>query len=211
LADSVTIDGHKQFYMPMSSGMVYFKDPYIMNNVSYRANYIIRDGSGDLGIRSASGSREANSLILHSALRIMGARGYGLLVEHGIETARQLAEEIMRRPDFHLVTPPELNILTYQIYPEHYGRILEDSPDKEEIIYQNINEINRTIQRQQRECGIGFVSRTVLVNKNAPYREKVVLRIVIANPMTNMDILKEVIDEQEQIYKSILPGYELNL
>ena len=26
-ADSVTIDCHKQFYMPMTAGMVYFKNP----------------------------------------------------------------------------------------------------------------------------------------------------------------------------------------
>lgn len=209
-ADSVTIDGHKQFYMPMGSGMVYFKDPYIMDNVSYHANYIIRDGSGDLGIKSVSGSREANSLILHSALKILGTQGYGLLIEHGIETARQLEKEIMGRPDFHLVTQPELNILTYQIYPQHYDKILKNRPEKATNIYGNINEINRIIQREQREYGRGFVSMTMLRQGDAPDREIVVLRIVIANPMTNMDILMEVINEQETIYRSILPRYELN-
>ena len=34
-ADSVTIDGHKQFYMPMSCGMVYFKDPHILDQIVY--------------------------------------------------------------------------------------------------------------------------------------------------------------------------------
>ena len=27
LADSITIDGHKQFYMPMTCGMIYLKIP----------------------------------------------------------------------------------------------------------------------------------------------------------------------------------------
>jgi len=44
LADSVTIDGHKQFYMPMSCGMVYFKDPTLMDGVIYHANYVNRPG-----------------------------------------------------------------------------------------------------------------------------------------------------------------------
>ncbi|HGY12208.1 MAG TPA: aminotransferase class V-fold PLP-dependent enzyme, partial [Desulfobacterales bacterium] len=40
LADSVTIDGHKQFYMPMGCGMVYFKNPSIMDNIAYYASYV---------------------------------------------------------------------------------------------------------------------------------------------------------------------------
>src|SRR6056297_794713 len=84
-ADSVTIDGHKQFYMPMSCGMVYFKNPVIMDVIAYYAHYVNRRGSVDLGIKSLSGSREANSLILDSALKIMGTKGYELLIDHGIE------------------------------------------------------------------------------------------------------------------------------
>ena len=97
-ADSVTIDGHKQFYMPMSCGMVYFKNPEIMNAVSYHANYVNRPGSVDLGIKSLAGSREANSLILDSALKIMGTKGYALLIDHGIETAKTFAAEIRKGP-----------------------------------------------------------------------------------------------------------------
>lgn len=208
LADSVTIDGHKQFYMPMGCGMVYFKDPYIMDNVVYHANYINRDGSGDLGVRSLSGSREANSLILYSALKIMGHRGYGMLIENAIEMTRQFAEEIRRRPNFHLVTSPKLNILTYQIYPEHVEKKLKENTEETVRINEMINEINRTIQRRQMETGRGFVSRTTLKLRNAPCREAVVLRAVIANPMTNMKILNEVLDEQEKIYSAVLPQYK---
>ncbi|MBU2453119.1 MAG: aminotransferase class V-fold PLP-dependent enzyme, partial [Proteobacteria bacterium] len=74
-ADSVTIDCHKQFYMPMSSGMVYFKDPKALDQIVYHARYVNRPGSVDLGIKTLEGSREANSLILDSALKIMGSRG----------------------------------------------------------------------------------------------------------------------------------------
>ncbi|MGD9369750.1 MAG: pyridoxal-dependent decarboxylase, partial [Desulfobacteraceae bacterium] len=31
MADSVTVDGHKQFYLPMSNGMVFFRDPQAMD------------------------------------------------------------------------------------------------------------------------------------------------------------------------------------
>ena len=205
LADSVTIDGHKQFYMPMSCGMVYFKDPTLMDGIIYHANYVNRPGSVDLGIKSPSGSREANSLILDSALKIMGSRGYGLLIDHGIETARKFADEIEKRPDFQLITPPELNILTYRLCPLDLQEKLVGSDAKQtSIINEKLNDINHEIQRLQREAGNSFVSRTTLDIKGFSGQNIVVLRAVIMNPMTTIDILREILDEQEEIYKNKL-------
>lgn len=203
LADSVAIDGHKQFYMPISCGMVYFKDPAILDTIIYHTHYVNRPGSVDLGIKSLSGSREANSLILDSALKIMGSRGYALLIDHGIETAREFAGEIEKRPDFQLVTPPELNILTYRLYPSDLKKKVVEG-DVEQAIGMNekLNEINRTVQRLQREAGNSFVSRTTLKMRNHPGQDIVVLRVVIMNPMTNIEILREILDEQENIYKN---------
>jgi len=203
LADSVTIDGHKQFYMPMSSGMVYFKDPCKMDSIIYHANYVNRPGSVDLGIKSLSGSREANSLILDSALKIMGSGGYALLIEHGIETAKSFAQEINSRPDFELITPPELNILTYRICPMEFKLELTGSNDTQRnAINERLNEINITVQRLQRESGKSFVSRTTLNIYEQQTENIVVLRCVIMNPLTDIDILRDILDEQEKIYSS---------
>ena len=202
LADSVTIDCHKQFYMPMSSGMVYFKNPAIMNSIEYHANYVNRPGSVDLGIKSITGSREANSIILDCALKIMGTQGYALLIEHGIETARKFAEEIKKRPDFQLITPPELNLLTYRICPADIReKLSKDNFEQRQSINEKLNEINRTVQRLQREAGKSFVSRTTLSIGNKRKEDIVVLRCVIMNPMTNINILKKILDEQEEIYR----------
>ena len=205
LADSVTIDGHKQFYMPMTCGMVYFKDPYAMDVVRYHANYVNRHGSVDLGIKSLPGSREANSMILDSALKIMGKKGYALLIEHGIETARKLADEIEKRELFDLVTRPQLNILTYRVCPPHLKDILKNGTGVERTeTVKRLNHINKTIQRIQREAGRSFVSRTTLMRRQ--YENGiVVLRCVIMNPMTNMRILNEILDEQEEIFRQAFP------
>jgi len=202
-ADSVTIDGHKQFYMPMSCGMVYFKDPTIMDSIRYHSNYVNRPTSVDLGIKSPSGSREANSLILDSALKIMGSRGYALLIDHGIETARKFAEEIEKRSNFQLVTPPELNILTYRFCPIDLQKQLAGSDAAQTLhINEKLNDINRRLQRLQREAGNSFVSRTTLTSATRPGQGMVVLRAVIMNPMTTIEILREILDEQEEIYKN---------
>ena len=210
-ADSVTIDGHKQFYMPMTCGMVYFKDPMILDAIEYHAGYVNRPGSVDLGRKSLSGSREASSLILDSTLKIMGTQGYALLIEHGIEIARQFAAEIQGRPLFEMITQPELNILTYRLFPRHNlslgGIWLEQGTSEESFnINHQLNAITRKVQQLQREAGKSFVSRTTLRVHQYPDQDTVVFRCVIMNPMTTIDVLREILDEQEEIYNQIING-----
>ena len=203
LADSIIVDGHKQLFMPMTCGMVYFKNPKIMDHVIYHAKYVNRPGSVDLGIKSIAGSREAYSLILDSTLKIMGKQGYALLIEHGIETAQKLAEEINKRHIFQLVTSPELNILTYRVCPvDIQEKLFKSDYTQKRRINGQLNEINRSIQIMQREDGNSFVSRTTLYLNNNSKDNIVVLRCVIMNPMTNMKILNEILDEQEKIYRN---------
>jgi glutamate decarboxylase len=192
-ADSVTVDGHKQFYLPMSNGMILFRDPQAMDAVEYHAAYINRPGSVDLGIRSLVGSRRASSIVLGGALDIMGAGGYALLIDHGIDTARVLADKIRSRPLFELVTAPELNILTYRIVPEEWKG--KDTDQRIGLL----NAINVKLQRLQREAGNSFVSRTTLKRSGRP--DCVVLRVVIMNPRTTEDILDAILDEQAAIYR----------
>lgn len=203
-ADSVTIDCHKQFYMPMTSGMVYFKDPKALDQIVYHSRYVNRPGSVDLGIKTLEGSREANSLILDSALKIMGSQGYAILIEHGIETAEQFAKMIEKRSLFQLVTPPQLNILTYRLVPASMQKKLSTANAKERQKLDTIlDDINIKIQRIQREAGKSFVSRTRLKTSPDNHHNSVVLRSVIMNPMTNLEILDEILDEQESIYHNL--------
>jgi glutamate decarboxylase len=203
LADSVTIDGHKQFYMPMTCGMVYFRDPTYMDSIRYHSNYVIRPGSADLGIKSLAGSREAVSLVLDSALKIMGTKGYALLIEHGIETAHEFAREICSRKLFQLVTLPELNILTYRICPEPTAeKLVRTKVEERHEINERLNHINMTVQRLQREAGKSFVSRTTLTKGKRDGEKIIVLRSVIMNPMTTIEILRQILDEQEDIFFS---------
>ncbi|MFH2092810.1 MAG: pyridoxal-dependent aspartate 1-decarboxylase PanP [Pseudomonadota bacterium] len=203
-ADSVTIDCHKQFYMPMSSGMVYFKDPHIMDQIVYHASYVNRPGSVDLGIKTLEGSREANSLILDSALKIMGSQGYALMIEHGIETAQKFAAMIEKRSLFQMVSPPVLNILTYRLVPcDIQEKLKTASLEEKKNLDAQLDKININIQRIQREAGKSFVSRTRLKTDPDDDHNTVVLRSVIMNPLTTVDILSEILDEQETIFHSM--------
>ena len=71
-ADSVTVDAHKQFYIPMGLGMILFKKPQLSKNITHHANYILRKNSNDLGRFSIEGSRSGMSLMLYVSFKVFG-------------------------------------------------------------------------------------------------------------------------------------------
>ncbi|ETR74445.1 MAG: glutamate decarboxylase [Candidatus Magnetoglobus multicellularis str. Araruama] len=201
-ADSVIVDGHKQFYMPMTCGMVFFNDPQAMDGIAYHSAYVNRPGSVDLGIRSIAGSRPATSLVLGNALEIMGKKGYALLIDHGIELAKEFAQEIQNRSLFSLISQPQLNILTYRVFPEPIKKKWIDATfEQKQALNETLNQINLRLQRLQRQAGNSFVSRTTIEKDGF---KLVVLRSVLMNPMTSMEIICEILDEQETIYNNHL-------
>ena len=44
-------------YVPMGAGLVLFKDPAMVKAIEHHAEYIIRQGSKDLGSHTMEGSR----------------------------------------------------------------------------------------------------------------------------------------------------------
>jgi glutamate decarboxylase len=196
-ADSVTIDAHKQLYVPVGAGMVVFKDVHALSAVEHHANYIIRQGSRDIGKHTLEGTRPGTAMLVHSALRIIGRRGYELLIDHGIGKAGQFAKMIQNAPDFELVTEPELNLLTYRYVPaEVKARLPGLSREERGEVNEELNELTEEIQKEQRARGKTFVSRTRLETRAQDDRVLTVFRVVLANPLTTRNILQDILEEQ---------------
>ena len=198
-ADSVTIDAHKQLYVPMGAGMVLFKDPTAVSAIEHHAAYILRHGSKDLGSHTLEGSRPGKALLVHAGLSIIGRKGYELLIDLGIERARTFADMIRQHPDFELTSEPELNILTYRYCPQAVQQALAVAGQEEQFrINAILDQVCQLLQKYQREAGKTFVSRTRL--RMGRYGEEItVLRSVLANPLTTDDILASVLAEQCEI------------
>ncbi|WP_372378294.1 pyridoxal-dependent aspartate 1-decarboxylase PanP [Vibrio natriegens] len=200
LADSVTIDAHKQLYIPMGAGMVLFKDPDAMKSIEHHAQYILRKGSKDLGSHTLEGSRSGMAMLVYAAMHIISRPGYELLIDQSIEKARYFADLIKKQDDFELVSEPELCLLTYRYLPPNIREALEkaDGTQKEEL-NELINELTQFIQKRQRETGKSFVSRTTLNPEHWERMSTIVFRVVLANPLTSTDIFDTVLDEQRLI------------
>ncbi|AUI85853.1 glutamate decarboxylase [Vibrio azureus] len=200
LADSVTIDAHKQLYIPMGAGMVLFKDPDMMSSIEHHAQYILRKGSKDLGSHTLEGSRSGMAMLVYAAMHIISRPGYELLINQSIAKANFFASLIKEQNDFELVSEPELCLLTYRYLPSHVRTALEKaSPQDKEMLNALLNELTQFIQKRQRETGKSFVSRTQLNPEQWQYLNTIVFRVVLANPLTTDDILHAILEEQRQI------------
>lgn len=198
-ADSVTLDAHKQMYVPMGAGMVLFKNPNDSNAVRHHAQYILRSGSKDLGATTLEGSRNGMAMMVYSALHILGRQGYQLLIDQSIEKAKSFASLITERDDFELVTAPTLSLLTYRLNPFYESDVLT----KEQIAERNeqLDQLTVAVQKEQREAGKSFVSRTRLTIDKYPQQAITVFRVVLANPLTTVEDLKLILSEQREIAK----------
>ena len=206
-ADSVTFDAHKQLYVPMGAGFAMFKNKTDLSHVEHNAEYIIRKGSRDLGRKTLEGSRPGMAMLVHSGFKIIGRRGYELLIDMGIEKARHFAKMVEDAPDFELISEPELNILTYRYVPENVKASLRTATIEERRrLNDHLNRLTITIQKEQRDKGKTFVSRTAL--KPMIYDRKTinVFRVVLANPLTKEKHLQEILDEQRKIAATLMQG-----
>ncbi|GAA3932924.1 amino acid adenylation domain-containing protein [Chitinophaga oryziterrae] len=208
-ADTVTICGHKQMYLPMGASICLFKSPdfasWSENNTFYQA----RKGSYDLGRFSIEGSRSFVSLLFHGALKLLGAKGFSDLMEVNYSKTLLFAEKIRARDNFEIITAPEMNILTYRFIPALLkekaaaGKLLP-----EELMY--VNEINRKLQKLQFTNGKYFVSFTELELKNPAagldLERVVVLRAVIMNPGTTAQDFDTLLEEQDVIATQVQQG-----
>ncbi|EJL6895283.1 pyridoxal-dependent aspartate 1-decarboxylase PanP [Vibrio cholerae] len=200
LADSVTIDAHKQLYIPMGAGMVLFKDPNAMRSIEHHAQYILRQGSKDLGSHTLEGSRSGMAMLVYASMHIISRPGYQLLIDQSIEKARYFADLIDAQTDFELVSQPELCLLTYRYLPAHVRMALEKAQGVQRAqLNELLNELTKFIQKKQRETGKSFVSRTQLNPHQWDKLATIVFRVVLANPLTTKEILHNVLDEQREI------------
>lgn len=199
-ADSVTIDAHKQLYVPMGAGMVLFKDPHATQSIAHHAQYILRKGSKDLGARTLEGSRSGMALLVYACLHIISRAGYELLINQSIEKAHFFAQLIKQQDDFTLISEPELCLLTYRYVPELAQHALLKATASQQLQLNGLlNELTIYIQKTQRETGQSFVSRTQLTPSQLSRLETVVFRVVLANPLTTQEILHDVLQEQRAI------------
>ncbi|MBW1913840.1 MAG: aminotransferase class V-fold PLP-dependent enzyme [Deltaproteobacteria bacterium] len=219
LANSVSIDTHKLFFCPMSMGLILFRNEKDLNLIKHASQYIIRKNSVDIGRFTIEGSRPFASLKPWASLKIIGRQGYGLLFREARESTDYMRSILDHCGNFETLNIPELFILNYRFIPETvrdqlaiWKKDISSSEDKDikKIAAKKtkksnnlINGLNIKLHRALRMDDTTFVSRTTLESTRYRPQNIVVLRAVLINPLTNREILNEIVETQNRIGLSI--------
>lgn len=178
LADSMSWDAHKWLYQTYGCAMV------LVNNVehlfhSFHVNpEYLKDIEGDLehintwdiGMEL---TRPARGLKLWLTLQILGTDLIGSAIEHGFQLADWAEEAVNALPDWEIISPSQLAMVSFRYAPEG-------------LTEEQLDQLNEEISHKILEDGYAAVFTTVLHGHT-------VLRICALHPETEKEDMYETV------------------
>ena len=126
-ADSITLDPHKWFSVPISAGAVVIKDgPALRRTFEVRPSYVSDRAFTDhedlnLFQFGVAGSRRLDALKVWLTLRQHGRLGYEQAIDRQIALAEYLAMKIEADPSLELMSRPSLGVVCFRHVPQRSG------------------------------------------------------------------------------------------
>nr|WP_277628325.1 aminotransferase class V-fold PLP-dependent enzyme [Arsenicicoccus dermatophilus] len=185
LADSVTVDFHKTFFVPIGASALLVARPVTLGHVTHHADYLNPAGSGlpNLVDRSMQTTRRFDALKVWLTLRAVGADAVGRMIDDVIDLAYRVADRIEAAEDLELYSRPTLSTVVLRALPPDPGdraRFLEDP--------QLADEVTRSTRRLLLDEGHSIVAGTTLDGR-------AYLKLTLLNPTATDDDLAAVLDD----------------
>jgi L-2,4-diaminobutyrate decarboxylase len=176
LCDSITVDFHKMFVMPISCSAVLVKDGSTFDALTIHADYLNReedeeDGYTNLVDKSLQTTRRFDALKVWTSFQMRGKDGWNQIINTSMENASYLYEKLYNDNSFAVVCKPEISSVVFRY-----------SNGKAELC----DEINKKIRRKLiHEHGI-VIGQTVSDGR-------VCLKFTLLNPLITHEKLDELI------------------
>jgi glutamate/tyrosine decarboxylase-like PLP-dependent enzyme len=176
LADSLTLDPHKWLFQPYEIGCVLVRDSrWLKDAFHILPEYLLdttgHDGEvnfGDYGIQLTRGFR---ALKLWMSLQVFGRSGFAEALNRGFDLAELVASAVAEMPDWEVVTPAQMAVVTFRFAPQR-------------VASERLDELNRALVGALMADGYAMISSTIL-------RGKTVLRMCTINPRTTKKDIRE--------------------
>jgi L-2,4-diaminobutyrate decarboxylase len=178
-ADSLIFDPHKMMFMPLAAGGVLVRERLrLAEPLREGAPYLFGSKRRwpDLGQLTIACSQRFDALKVWLVWRVYGAELWDYLTTHVCDVAQAGYQYCSGSPVLEPVHEPHSNILCFRL--RQRGR---DSDRR-----------HRAIKEELNESGFAYISSTVLDGRR-------VLRIVVMNPRTTADHIRDVLGRIEQI------------
>ena len=182
-ADSLSWDAHKWLFQTYGCGMVLVRDrTHLLESFATSAEYLQDAEAGDdtpnfwdYGIEL---TRPARAMKLWFTLQVMGEQAMGEAIDHGFLLAQTLEAALRGRPDWRIVSPAQLGIVTFRYEPPGHDPATLDA-------------LNIAIARQMVEDDVAAPLTTRLDSV-------VVLRACTISPQAVTDDIKAMVAELDR-------------
>nr|WP_321298869.1 aspartate aminotransferase family protein [uncultured Sphaerochaeta sp.] len=171
LCDSITVDFHKMFLLPISCGAILIKDSELFSVFTLHADYLNReedeeDGYTNLVGKSLQTTRRFDALKVWMAFQCRGKDGYEQIVNTCIGNATYFAKQVAADPGYELAIEPELSSVVFRL--------------------KGSCEVNKQVRRQLLHHHQVVIGQTV-------YAGKTFLKFTLLNPLVTHEHLDELI------------------
>ena len=120
LCDSITIDFHKMFLMPISCSAILVRDAELLKCFELHADYLNReedeeDGYINLVGKSMQTTRRFDALKVYMAFQARGMDGFGRIIDTAVENAAYLYGRISSDGGFIAPVEPEMSSVVFAL------------------------------------------------------------------------------------------------
>jgi len=177
--DSITVDFHKMFLLPISCGAFLVKEGKSLEAFSLHADYLNReedeeDGYTNLVGKSMQTTRRFDALKVWMAFLTRGRDEYGAIIDTCIENASYLYEQLKSNPSFEVAIEPEISSVVFRL--------------------QDTDEVNKKVRRLLLHHKGVVIGQTV-------YNKKTFLKFTLLNPLLTHQKLDELLHLIEHLGK----------
>ena len=192
-ADSVALDPHKWFYLPVDVGCVIYRAPEIARaTFAHEAEYtrIIGEEADEAFAFWDYGpelSRRFRALKVWMLLKGVGLDSLGEAIESNLACARYFESMVQASDDFEMAAPVELSIFCFRHVP---GQLRNESPEA-------IDAFNERLLIALQRDGSSYLSNAMLGDRFA-------LRGCVLNYRTTLRDMEILLDDLRRVARSLL-------
>lgn len=177
LCDSITVDFHKMFLLPISCSAVLLRDASNFEALELHADYLNReedeeDGYTNLVGKSLQTTRRFDALKVWVSFKMRGKDGWGEIIDTCMENAAYLYSRLKDDAEFETVTEPEISSVVFRIA--------------------STDDTNKRVRR-------ALIHKHGVVIGQTVYNGKVFLKFTLLNPL----VTHEKLDSLLELIKSI--------
>lgn len=196
--DSITVDFHKMFMMPISCSAVLIKDGKNFDALTIHADYLNReedeeDGYTNLVDKSLQTTRRFDALKVWVSFQTRGQEGWSDLITKCMDNAAYLYGKLKEDKDYDVVTEPEISSVVFRLSPYFCKRLgLEGGAvsgcktEKCDNLAETCDDVNKRVRRALiHEKGV-VIGQTVC-------KGSVYLKFTLLNPLLSYDKLDQLL------------------